>query len=326
MKGLADILEEEEYRALLDRIISYEEKRKDGEMKLDMSWEWDDVGGNPGRINKLVELGLVEKTYNSSNYTMYMLKDREHVKELLEEQKEIEREQELRGTGVDELPDDLFDIIVGYEDVKRRFKRALKSGSVRQSVLLIGPRASAKTVFVDEISRVPNVLISRFGTSTTTAGFENEIMERPDIVIIDELDKMENRDVYDVLHTFQDPRQPFLIRKANKRFELEKEKKPPVFATANYLNRIPDTNVDRFWVYKFKRYKKDEFERIAINICQRDFDISEELAKYIADKLYNMGKEINWRDVSIRTLERFAEVVETKEDVDSELEFLKRYS
>lgn len=239
--------------------------------------------------------------------------------ELIEKEKTSERKTEKKATkaGEFEVPDELFNPIVGYDDVKERFKRSLSTGSVRQSILLIGPPASAKTIFLEEVARLKGV-VRISGRATSQAGFEDRIVERPNFIIIDEFDELDG-DVLSVLLNYQDPRQDFSITKSGKMDTIED--KPPIFASANSTRGIPAPNLDRFWKFTFSKYTDDEFRRICQNLLPRDFEVDEELSVYIADELRNFNENSTVRDA-----ERIAEVCETREEVDEEIEILKEYS
>jgi predicted ATPase with chaperone activity len=51
--------------------------------------------------------------------------------------------------------DSLFGDIIGYDHIKRLFRMALDSGSVVH-ILLVGPTASAKTMFLSSLIHLKN--------------------------------------------------------------------------------------------------------------------------------------------------------------------------
>ncbi|KXA90354.1 hypothetical protein AKJ62_01120 [candidate division MSBL1 archaeon SCGC-AAA259D14] len=210
-------------------------------------------------------------------------------------------------------------MIVGYNAIKHRFRRALKSRSIRQSILLVGPTASAKTLFLEEVARLKGV-IRITGKSVTAAGFEDKVMQRPNFIIIDEYDELDGEG-YSELLNYQDPKQPFEIVKSGKMDKISTEEKAPIFANANKLTRPSQPNLDRFWIFRFQRYSDEEFKMVCKRLLPQDFEISEELALYIAKKLRNRSK-----DSTVRDAERIAEVTETEEDVDEEIRVLKNIS
>ena len=86
-----------------------------------------------------------------------------------------------------------FSNIEGLDDIKEMMLRALESLE-RAHTLLIGPPASAKSLFMLEIEKLmpPNKVYFIEGGSTTKAGIQKFIAENPqkEIIIIDEIDKM----------------------------------------------------------------------------------------------------------------------------------------
>src|SRR5262249_51953890 len=82
-----------------------------------------------------------------------------------------------------------FEDIVGYEDIKQLFRMALESGS-RTHILLLGPPASAKTIFLTSLLHFLKNAYFVGGGNTTGAGMIDYLFEnRPDYLLIDEIDK-----------------------------------------------------------------------------------------------------------------------------------------
>src|SRR5207249_6567676 len=82
-----------------------------------------------------------------------------------------------------------FDEIIGYEHIKRLFKMALESGS-RTHILLVGPPASTKTMFLTSLLQFLKKAYFVDGGNTTKAGMVDYLFEnRPKYLLIDEIDK-----------------------------------------------------------------------------------------------------------------------------------------
>ena len=84
-----------------------------------------------------------------------------------------------------------FSSISGYDDVKNIINRVLSSEE-NFNLLLVGPPASSKTQFLMEIMKARNSKTVYFDATNTT----NRILqvleeEKPEIVLLDELDKLE---------------------------------------------------------------------------------------------------------------------------------------
>src|SRR5215467_2733577 len=83
---------------------------------------------------------------------------------------------------------DGFARIQGYEDIKDIVRRALDSGE-NHNLLFVGPPASSKTLFLQGILEMKSGVF--FDGSNTTGRILDVLQEkRPNIICIDELDKM----------------------------------------------------------------------------------------------------------------------------------------
>jgi len=90
--------------------------------------------------------------------------------------------------------DQLFEDIIGYDHIKRLFRMALESESTIH-VLLTGPPASAKTMFLTSIMRKLKNSYFVDGANSTKAGMIAYVFEnRPQYLLVDEIDKMVPKD------------------------------------------------------------------------------------------------------------------------------------
>ena len=86
----------------------------------------------------------------------------------------------------------LFGDIIGYEHIKRLFRIALGSDSAVH-ILLVGPPASAKTMFLTSLVKLKNSYFAD-GANSTKAGMIDYLFEnRPKYLLIDEIDKMSSK-------------------------------------------------------------------------------------------------------------------------------------
>lgn len=65
----------------------------------------------------------------------------------------------------EEEKDELFEDIIGYDDIKRLFRMAINADDPVH-ILLIGPPASAKTVFMRTLTKLQNSYFTDGGNST----------------------------------------------------------------------------------------------------------------------------------------------------------------
>jgi DNA replicative helicase MCM subunit Mcm2 (Cdc46/Mcm family) len=294
-----------EHADILRRAVEVEEKHSgDGHW---LGWEWHEVRVHTGTINKLIIEGLVRVTYSSSSTTNYKLTDLEATKEALREfDAFVERSQEAE-EGV-EIPPDLFDAIVGYDDIKQLFLDAIRS-SRPCHILLCGPPASAKSLFLLELDRLPG---SRYliGGQTTKVGIAEEVFEhRPRYLIIDEIDDMPVSE-QSVLKSLMWSG-VISIRKHNVR--LKETFNTWVFAACNNPEKLSDAVKSRFLKVYFQPYTFEQFKEVVVTVLTKRENVERGLAEYIADRV---GKYT--RDP--REAINLARIASTKEKVDKYVE------
>ena len=87
----------------------------------------------------------------------------------------------------------LFDDIVGYNHIKRLFRMALDSSAIH--ILLVGPPASAKTMFLTSLMHHVKDTYFADGANSTKAGMIDYLFaNRPRYILVDEIDKMSPKD------------------------------------------------------------------------------------------------------------------------------------
>ena len=89
--------------------------------------------------------------------------------------------------------EEIFNDIIGYNNVKRLFNMALESNE-QVSILLSGPPASAKTMFLESLRKLKSSYLID-GASTTKSGLIDCLfLNNPKYLLIDEIDKMSTKD------------------------------------------------------------------------------------------------------------------------------------
>ena len=81
----------------------------------------------------------------------------------------------------------LFSNIVGYEDIKKLFQLSLYSRERPVHILLVGPPASAKTLFMLECMKLERSYFTLGSHSTKSGMIEYLFEKRPRYLIIDEI-------------------------------------------------------------------------------------------------------------------------------------------
>jgi len=302
---------DEKYVEILKRAKEWEEKHKD---KLS-EWEhygfcWHDVGALGSELASLVRRGYLRVTYSSRSSTLYRLTEKAYkFLELLEKTEKNEKEKEEVRLNID----DLFKPIVGYDDVKELIKRSLQSDKPVH-VLLVGLPGTAKTLFLLEIEKLPGAY-RIIGSGATKVGLGEALLEvKPRYLIIDEIDKMKREDLSILLSLMEEGR----IKIDKHGVHIDEELKCWVFASANYLHKLPQELISRFLVLNFKEYSEDEFIKVAKNVLVMREGVDEELAEYIAKKVVKFSRDV-------RDAIKIARLSKTKEDVDRWVDVVLKY-
>jgi len=297
---------------LLREIVAWEKKHPAKE-EYD-GFAWHDVHGDPRTLNSLVTRRVLNVVFKSNKYTSYRLADREATEQGLEEYRTNEQ---LPIEEPQEIPKDLFSIIVGHQDKKDILMRSINAGSPVPA-LLWGSPASAKTLFLEELGRLPN---SHFimGSNLSAAGiFDVLFNERPRYLVLDELDKIEDAANLSCLLSLME-RGRITETKYHRHRQLIL--KTWVFAAANSIVRLPPELLSRFTKLHFKDYTPDEFLEVSTTVLTEREGVNEALALYVAQKAL---EEMRSRDV--RDCVRVVRLLkaQSKEEVDHIIEVLKK--
>jgi hypothetical protein len=297
---MTDILEflknNPDYIDTLKSIVEFEEESdKEGnplieDKPYDSYWSCREAQVNGARVHKLTTEGIVESVYNSNNHSDYALSDREEVKQALD------KIDSMMDSGVrvieheypdeDDLPDDLFSNIVGYEDIKFLFKRALTTDDIT-NLLLIGPPGSGKSMFLRAIRDYNDISNTEYidGGKTTSAGFTDKMFNcEPMVMLIDEIDDMDDDDQ----SALQSYSETGIVEETKYNKDRQMEINTSTFAAGNEDSNIRDTLDDeRLTKLELDRYTRDEFTEVCRRMLTSEHDITVEEAEKIADAVWN---------------------------------------
>lgn len=291
-------------KQILRRAIELEREMMQDESAL--GWEWFAVPAQPSTLNRMVLEGILKvnfKSHSSTNYSLAIPVD--------EAEKLLTTIKSEAVEVVDEpieIPEDLFDVIIGHGRTKRIINRAL-AASKPVHVLLAGAPATAKSLFVMEISRLPN---SRYalGSTSSKAGIVDFLLEqRPRYLIVDELERMNGDDQSALLSLMETG----IVARLKKGMRETVKMDTLVFATCNRPEKLPPELRSRFWIVHFREYSPDEFKQVVVGVLVKREGVSQELAEYIAEKLVRRSKDV-------RDAVRLARVCKTEVEVDELVE------
>ncbi|MBS7248389.1 MAG: AAA family ATPase [Candidatus Jordarchaeales archaeon] len=184
--------------------------------------------------------------------------------------------------------DELFSEIYGHEDVKELFALSLKSPKPIH-ILMQGPPASGKTLFMLALERLPLRVKYYLGGQTSKAGLTEILLrEKPDILLIDEIDKMNGRDYDSLLSVMETGR----VVRCKYRLWAEEQLATKVYGACNTTNGIPEELLSRFLLVEFKPYSRQEFIDVSKHILRHREGLTEQEAETIARLLADTTRNV----------------------------------
>jgi Holliday junction DNA helicase RuvB len=278
-------------------------------------FEWHMVFADARTLNSLVTRRILRVVFKSNKYCEYRALDASGIEKALADfEGTFTQEAALEGEA---LPPDLFSVIIGHSDKKEILNRSLRA--VRPvHCLLYGSPASAKSLMLEELARLPR---SRFvlGSALTRAGLLDVLFnERPRYLIMDEIEKISTTEDLAALLSLM---QSGIVTETKWKRHRTLRLTTWVMASANDIMRLPRELLSRFLLLHFKDYTDDEFYEVSVNVLKQREGINENLAVYIAEKVLT---QLNSRDV--RDCVKAARLLKdhSKEEVDKIVELLRK--
>ena len=303
---------------LLERIIQWEEEiPKKNPAQAEIGFRAEEVFGDPRTVAKLVPRGILRLSYKSSSDTRYRALNLGELKRAVEDWKK--RQAMLEEEESAEIPEDLFQFIVGHKDIKELLWRAIHSEQPIH-ILLTGVPSSAKSLFLEELRRLPKSTFV-LGSGLSKAGLYDILFdEQPKYLVIDEIDKVDSTENLTCLLSLME-RGIVVERKHRKHRSIQL--KTWVFAGANRLDKLPPELKSRFLILHFRPYTPEEFTEVVVHILTAREKIPKHLALYIAQKCL---KELYTRDprdaVKIARLAKTETL--TKHEIDKIINLIKQ--
>jgi hypothetical protein len=195
----------------------------------------------------------------------------------------------------------LFDSIIGYSDVKRLFNLSFSSEKPVH-MLLVGPPASAKTLFMLSCMKLERSYFT-LGSHSTKSGMMDYLFQKP---IRDQTALLSLMETGIIVET---------KFKKNRNTQL----KTWIFATSNSTDRMLTPLLSRFMVLHFKQYKYETFQEVAVHLLCRE-GISREIAIATAETVWSKMKSKDIRDCI-----KIGHLAKTKDDINWIAETLRNY-
>ncbi|MDP3893901.1 hypothetical protein, partial [Nocardioides sp.] len=233
--------------------VQEREEGKDG-------WQgflWSEVHSPPATLNSLVSLGLLDLSeFSSRAYKYYRINDKAKTHKILDAynqgQPPVQEDDDLI------IPHDLFDIVIGHEQTKNILKMSLLATDPVHC-LLVGEPATAKTLLLNELARLPGSRLALGGTSSRAGIVDFLIDVRPRYLIIDEIDKANGQDM-DVLLSLMETG---LVTRLKKGMREQTKIRTWVYAGANSDRYLTQALVSRFIVRHMPKYTQQDFKDIS---------------------------------------------------------------
>ena len=271
----------------------------ENEGKSWLGFEWYEVHTSPQILNKMVTARILDITFSSHSSTHYVVRDPDTVAKAL-----MALEAPVVEEAVLEIPGDLFDVIVGHEKVKRILSLSLASPRPVH-VLLVGPVATAKSLFLSELVRLPDARFALGGTSSRAGIAEYLLVEKPRYLILDEMDKMDMKEL-SVLLTLMESG---IVSRLKKRMTEAEQLTCWVFAGANTVDKIPTELKSRFLVLRLPHYSDGEFREVSRTVLAKREGIWGPLSDHIIEQVLAHSRDV-------RDCVKIARLAAIQEDVD----------
>ena len=187
------------------------------------------------------------------------------------------------------LPEDLFGDIIGHDDTKELLRACLLAEKPVH-VLLVGPPALAKTLFLWDVERAAGEKsIWLVGSATSKSGLWDKIAERQSqVILIDELHTMAAADTAGLLSIMEGGR---LVRTKVGR-ELEFTILVRVVAACNRLYGLSPELLSRFVVRKIQAYDRNDFLTVVKGVLVRREGVEDATAEEIARRLDGRTQDV----------------------------------
>jgi holliday junction DNA helicase RuvB len=202
-----------------------------------------------------------------------------------------------------ELPEDLFGVIVGMEMEKRVLRRVVLSAG-QLHALLVGPPGSAKSLFLEELRRLPEsrYVVGRNMTSAGLLDIVNGEQGKVHLLLIDEIDKGDQNVLSTLLSVMTGK-----ATRATHGSHLEVDTDIRVVAAANSAEPLHEALRSRFIELHLAPYSLEQRKAVIAGFLANRKDIDPKRAAEIATWVAPLSADV-------RDAEQIAEV--DREDPD----------
>ena len=206
---------------------------------------------------------------------------------------------------------EIFNDIVGYNDIKRLFLMAINSVESIH-IALAGPPASAKTIFMRCLLALPNSYFID-GSNMSKPGLIDYIFKNNvKYLLIDEIDKIPPKDQTVFLNLMETG----IVSETKYNKTRKMEIQISIFATCNDLNKIIYPLRSRFLSLILKGYSYEEFHQIVTKLLSK---------KYIHQKIIDEVVSAVWNNIKSKNIRDCIKIAQMAKSVDDILFLVKIY-
>ncbi|MBA7515063.1 hypothetical protein ES705_07101 [subsurface metagenome] len=303
-----------EWGEILQDALALQEREEAAHALKEYSWlgfEWFEVHADPQTLKKMVTSKVLNVAFSSHSATHYKIADPDLVREAIQAMLEPTTQPER------EMPADLFDSIVGYPDVKTLVRYALEAEKPAH-LLLSGPPASAKTMFLLELRRLPQSYYALAATLTAAGLADVLFVYEPRFILIDEVERLSPEHI-GVLNSLM-ATGIVSETKHGKTRELELDTR--VFAAGIRVEKLPQDLLSRFTKLHFAPYTEQEFIEVSQRVLATRENIRMDNAEYIARELWRL----HGQDTDVRQCVQIARLSRgDRQRIDEVLVALRKY-
>jgi MoxR-like ATPase len=191
-----------------------------------------------------------------------------------------------------------FGNVYGQEDIKENLYLGLASNE-QINILLVGAPATSKTLYMSTIAKKCNDTLYFDASNMSGAGLIQTLYEnrKVKLIIIDEIDKLNKRDLACLLGLLNDGTVVKTLKNDRISFKMENVK---VFATSNSVKKLSPPIRSRFQEYHIEPYNDEEYVSVVTFCLNHKF--SNEICAHIANILIENDRKDVRAAISIAAL------------------------
>jgi Holliday junction DNA helicase RuvB len=181
----------------------------------------------------------------------------------------------------------LFEEIIGYGHIKRLFTMALESDSPVH-ILLVGPPASAKTMFLTSLMRhLKHSYFADDGNSSKAGMVDYLLTNKPRYLLIDEVDKTARKDQSFLLNLMETG----IVSETKYGKTRSAQMKTSIFGTSNDTKNLSTPLLSRFLTVGLEPYTYNQFCKITNELLSHHRAYGG-VASVIADAIWNKSRDV----------------------------------